>query len=100
VKYARRRWEVEAAADVAGVAAWCERIRATGAVHAEAHKRCAEVDRRHFVPNLERWVDSGDYARTPPDPVERHVSQRTQKETQAQQILAKVAAMEAKKRAN
>ena len=65
VPMAKMLWEVEAAQDVGGVSGWCERIVATAQRHAEAHRQALIHNRRHFVPDLAKWVKDGDYSRKP-----------------------------------
>ena len=66
VPLAKMCWKLEASRHVNGVAEWCERIVATASQHAEAHQQAYAANRRHFIPDLARWVQDGDYARKPP----------------------------------
>jgi len=67
VPLAKMCWKLEAARHVGGVAEWCERIVATAFQHAKAHQEAQAVNRRHFIPDLSRWVQDGDYARKAPE---------------------------------
>lgn len=67
VPLAKMCWQMEALRDVHGVAEWCQRVVATAQVHAKAHREAQSMNRRHFIPDLCRWVKDGDYAQKPPE---------------------------------